>query len=90
MPQEIAPEIASKTAPEKAPEGVFKVKITLNGEERLIKPKTSIEKLILELELDMKKIAIEKNYEIILPENFQKNILNEGDQIEIVHFIGGG
>jgi thiamine biosynthesis protein ThiS len=42
------------------------------------------------LELDAKKIAIEKNYEIIFPEDFAKNILNAGDKIEIVHFIGGG
>lgn len=43
-----------------------------------------------ELELDVKKIAIEKNYEIILPADFGQNILSEGDRIEIVHFIGGG
>ncbi|MFT7099234.1 MAG: sulfur carrier protein [Rickettsiales bacterium] len=44
----------------------------------------------MDLDLDVKKIAIEKNYEIILPEEFGKNMLNDGDRIEIVHFIGGG
>jgi len=67
-----------------------KVKITLNGEDKFITKNTSIKSLIEKLELDVKKIAIEKNYEIILPEDFGNNILNQGDKIEIVHFIGGG
>jgi thiamine biosynthesis protein ThiS len=33
---------------------------------------------------------VEKNYEIILIDNFASNFLLEGDKIEIVHFIGGG
>ncbi len=67
-----------------------KIKITLNGEDKFIEAKTSIKNLLEELELDVKKIAIEQNYEIILPEDFAGNILSEGDRIEIVHFIGGG
>lgn len=67
-----------------------KIKITLNGEDKFIAPKTSIKNLLEELELDIKKIAVENNYEIILPEEFEENILSEGDRVEIVHFIGGG
>ncbi len=67
-----------------------KLKITLNGEDRLVEAGSSIKNLIEKLELDVKKIAIEKNYDIILPENFGDNMLSEGDRIEIVHFIGGG
>ena len=67
-----------------------KINILLNGEEKLIEAKTSIKKLIDELELDVKKIAIEKNYEIILPKHFESEALSAGDKIEIVHFIGGG
>ena len=67
-----------------------KIKILLNGEERLIEAQTSIQKLVEDLELDVKKIAIEKNYEIILPDDFGGEVLSAGDKIEIVHFIGGG
>ena len=67
-----------------------KIKITLNGEDKFIAEKTSIQNLLEELELDVKKIAIEKNYEIIMPEEFGDSVLSEGDRIEIVHFIGGG
>jgi thiamine biosynthesis protein ThiS len=67
-----------------------KIRIILNGEEKFVSRNIAIENLILDLELDVKKIAIEKNYEIILPEEFAKNMLSDGDRIEIVHFIGGG
>ncbi len=67
-----------------------KIKITLNGEDKFVIQKTSLKNLLEELELDVKKIAIEKNYEIIMPEDFGDNILSEGDRVEIVHFIGGG
>ena len=67
-----------------------KIKITLNGADKFIEPKTSIKILLEELELDEKKIAVEKNYEIIFPEEFGGNILSAGDRVEIVHFIGGG
>jgi hypothetical protein len=67
-----------------------KITIILNGEDKFIDSKISIKNLIDELGLDEKKIAIEKNYEIIFPENFAENFLNDGDKIEIVHFIGGG
>ena len=67
-----------------------KLKIILNGEEKFIEAKSSIKNLIDDLELDIKKIAVENNYEIILPENFAEFILSEGDRVEIIHFIGGG
>ncbi len=66
------------------------LKIFLNGEPRSINEKTSITNLILQLELDLKKIAIERNLEVVLPEDFDKIVLVDGDRIEIVHFIGGG
>ena len=67
-----------------------KIKIILNGEEIKISPNKTISDLILDFELDIKKIAIEKDLEIIDPQNFSKIIISEGSRIEIVHFIGGG
>ena len=65
------------------------INIKLNGENRKIKRQT-ISELISNLELDIKKIAIEKNLEIIDPDNFSEIYIEEGNRIEIVHFIGGG
>lgn len=66
------------------------IKIILNGEEKTISSKMNIADLITQYELDIKKIAIEKDLEIINPSDFSQIILDEGSRIEIVHFIGGG
>jgi thiamine biosynthesis protein ThiS len=67
-----------------------KITITLNGEKRDIKKDSTISSLINDLGLDTKKIAIERNLEIISVGDFDKTIILEADKIEIVHFIGGG
>ncbi len=67
-----------------------KIKIILNGEEKFLERSMSLAELILDLELDLKKIAVEKDLEIVNPRNFSEVILDEGSRIEIVHFIGGG
>jgi thiamine biosynthesis protein ThiS len=67
-----------------------KIKIILNGEEKFLERSMSLAELISELELDLKKIAVEKDLEIVNSRNFSEVILDEGSRIEIVHFIGGG
>jgi thiamine biosynthesis protein ThiS len=66
------------------------IKIFLNGEEKILAQKITVAGLILDLGLDVKKIAIEKDLEILMPEKFSQVVLDEGSRIEIVHFIGGG
>jgi len=67
-----------------------KVKIILNGEEKFLERKMNIAELISDLELDIKKIAVEKDLEIVNPQQFTEVVLDEGSRVEIVHFIGGG
>ena len=67
-----------------------KIKITLNGEDYYIKENQSISNLVEELDLDIAKIAIERNLEIVLNNNFSKIQIKQNDKIEIVSFIGGG
>lgn len=66
------------------------IKIILNGEEKFLTRKMSVADLIAELELDVKKIAVEKDLEIVNPDQFLSVMLDEGSRVEIVHFIGGG
>ena len=66
------------------------IKILLNGEEKTLNQKMTVSDLISELDLDVKKIAIEKDLEILMPEKFSQTILEQGARLEIVHFIGGG
>ena len=67
-----------------------KIKILLNGEEKFLEQKISVAQLIADLELDVKKIAVEKDLEIVNPDQFLEVMLDEGSRIEIVHFMGGG
>ena len=66
------------------------MKIVLNGEEKILSGKMSVAELVAELELDVKKIAVEKDIEIVNPAQFSTVLIDEGSRIEIVHFIGGG
>jgi thiamine biosynthesis protein ThiS len=64
--------------------------IILNGEEFLLEGESSLSGLVEKLQLDVRKIAIEKNLEIIPRSSYSSATINEGDKIEIVSFIGGG
>ena len=50
----------------------------------------SLSGLLALLELDARKVAIERNLEIVPRSLFPATALADGDRIEIVHFIGGG
>ena len=65
-------------------------KIQLNGKKVTIKPKTTIYELLKRFKLNNKKVAIEHNGIIIPKANFKKKYLKNNDQLEVVHFIGGG
>lgn len=67
-----------------------KIKIILNGEDKILESYMTIADLIQNLDLDIEKIAVEKDLKIINPEQFSEVILIEGSRVEIVHFIGGG
>ena len=67
-----------------------KIKITVNGKQMTVNLKYSLKTLIDKLKLPIKKVAIELNREIVNKKKISKIILNSGDKIEIVNFIGGG
>ena len=67
-----------------------KIKIILNGEEKILPHQMSIAELVAEYQLDVTKIAIEKDLEIVNPIDFSEVILCDGSRVEVVHFIGGG
>ena len=66
------------------------MKIFLNGEEKILVTKMTVAELVAMLELDVKKIAVEKDLEIVNQDRFSATVIDEGSRIEIVHFIGGG
>lgn len=64
--------------------------IVVNGDEKRIAPDTTVWQFLEGLELDPKKVAVERNLEIVPKSTFQDVLLADGDKLEIVHFIGGG
>lgn len=66
------------------------MKIRLNGEEYSLPDQVSILGLITHLELEPKKVAVERNLEIVPKSCHSETMLQDGDSIEIVEFVGGG
>ena len=69
---------------------IKKIKIRLNGKNRNITEGYKLYDIVNELDISLKKVAIELNNEIIDKKKIKKIILNDKDTIEVVHFIGGG
>ena len=66
------------------------VEIYLNGETRELKAGTTVEELVRELGLVPDRLAIEYNLHILKKKHWAATALNQGDRLEIVHFVGGG
>ncbi len=64
--------------------------IQLNGEPHTLTDGATAADLVESLQLGEKRIAMEVNLEILPRSSYAAQILNEGDQVEIVHAIGGG
>ncbi len=65
-------------------------RITVNGEPLAVAPGMSVAGLIAQLGLDTRKVAVERNLEIVPRSTYAQVCLTPGDALEIVHFIGGG
>lgn len=65
--------------------------LVINGEDYFDLPEPlTVAGLIAHLGLPDKKIAIERNLEVVPKSTFGDVALGEGDRLEIIHFIGGG
>ena len=69
---------------------IKKIKIKINGKISVINDNLSLSSCLKELNIPLKKVAIELNQEIIDKNFLNKIKLNNNDKVEIVHFIGGG
>lgn len=64
--------------------------IKLNGEDYKCTSASDIAGLVAELGLDKVKVAVEKNREIVPRSGWESAAIAAGDEIEIIHFVGGG
>jgi thiamine biosynthesis protein ThiS len=64
--------------------------VIVNGEAKEVGESIALSELIASLDLNPERLAVEVNRRIIRRGEWGKNILSEGDRVEIVHFVGGG
>ena len=62
----------------------------VNGEQHALAAPTSLKAFLVEVGYDITRIVVELNLAIVPKADYDKTILNDGDSLEIVHFIGGG
>ncbi|MFC5559364.1 sulfur carrier protein ThiS [Ureibacillus thermophilus] len=69
----------------------MKLQLYINGQKTEVGSNVkSIEDLLKFFQLLNRIVVVEHNGEIILKEEYSKQPVNDGDKIEIVHFVGGG
>ena len=65
------------------------MRLTINGEPREVADALTIAQLIVHLSL-AGRVAVEVNREIVPRARHEEHVLEKGDTLEIVHFVGGG
>ena len=66
------------------------MRVTINGEERGFDAPITVDKMLSEIGLESKKVAVERNLELVPKSAYGDTAVEDGDKFEIVHFIGGG
>lgn len=66
------------------------IEVNVNGAAQQCEPNTSVSALLERLQLAGKRVAVERNGEIVPRSRFAQTPLTNGDQLEIVIAVGGG
>ena len=66
------------------------MRVQINGEVREFDEPQSVQSIVERLGLDARKIAVERNLEVVPRSAYERTAVAAGDRLEIVHFIGGG
>lgn len=66
------------------------MQIILNGDSVVTADGATVEMLLLQLGISRERVAVELNADIVPKREYGKQLISDGDIIEIVHFVGGG
>jgi len=64
--------------------------ITLNGDKHELAAPVSVSALLQQLEIDARRVAVELNLTVVKKTAYDSSVIKEGDEVEIVNFVGGG
>jgi thiamine biosynthesis protein ThiS len=67
-----------------------KLRITLNGDAHELAGPLTVSDLLERLNIDPRRVAVERNLVVLKRDAFAQTAICEGDEIEIVNFVGGG
>jgi thiamine biosynthesis protein ThiS len=62
----------------------------LNGDAHELAGPLTVTELLTRLEIDARRVAVEHNLVVLKRDAFDRTTLGEGDEVEIVNFVGGG
>ena len=66
------------------------MELTINGEKRKINRSQNLADLVKELDIQAPNFAMALNQQVVPRSKYESTTINENDQIEIVHAVGGG
>ena len=66
------------------------ITVRINGEDRRVAPDLTVAELAREIGLDPQRVAVERNLKIVPRGTLGDVCVEDGDEYEIVHFVGGG
>jgi thiamine biosynthesis protein ThiS len=66
------------------------ITVRVNGDERAIPAGLTVDRLLEHLSLNPRMVVVEHNCEILRRESLAETVVQEGDSLELVHFVGGG
>ena len=69
---------------------IEQIRVTINGEERVVGGGMSVNALLQSLGLHPQLIVVEHNREILERDRYDDTAVRAGDNFELVHFVGGG
>jgi len=64
--------------------------IRLNGDPHDIPAPLSVSALLQHLDIDARRVAVELNLSVVKKAAYDSSVINDGDEVEIVNFVGGG
>jgi thiamine biosynthesis protein ThiS len=66
------------------------LRITLNGDAHELAGPLTVTELLARLQIDPRRVAVEHNLIVLKRDVFDRTTVGEGDDVEIVNFVGGG
>ncbi len=66
------------------------MEVVVNGERRWVAENLTVRDLLRELQIAADRVAVERNRVIVPRGEWERALIQAGDEVEIIHFVGGG